>query len=401
MKKFIRILMPTLIATLALAEFTHAIPAFARKYRMSCTTCHAPSAPSLKDFGEDFAGNGFKLAEYDAPGYFVNAGDDNLSLLRSIPIAIRMEGFATYNNGNDEQFDFGSPYIIKFLSGGELSNKVSYYFYFLFNERGEIAGVEDAFLMYDNLFGSELDIMLGQFQVSDPLFKRELRLELEDYRVYSYQIGISQINMKYDRGVMFTYGFETGTDLTLEIINGNGLSNANNYHIFDEDGYKNYMGRISQNIGEYFRVGAFAYSGKEKLDNNINNTITNEVFIYGPDFTLNVNDRWELNFQYMIRNDSEVYSSPNSVNPMEDLDTDGMMAELIYSPKAENSDWYLLSAYNKVDSDFDPASYESITFHAGYMLRRNVRLAGEYTYVLDAPEQSEYGRFSVGFVSAF
>ena len=401
MKKFIRILLLTSFATLMLAEVTNAIPAFARKYRMSCTTCHAPAAPSLKDFGDDFAGSGFKLEDYDSPGYYLDAGDDKLSLLRNFPVAVRLDGFASYNNGNDQKLDFGSPYLMKFLSGGALSEKVTYYFYFYFNERGEVAGVEDAYLMYDNLFGSELDIVLGQFQVSDPLFKRELRLQLEDYKLYTSQIGISQITMKYDRGVMFTYGFETGTDLTLEIVNGNGLRHAGDFHLFDQDRYKNYLGRISQNIGEYFRVGAFAYSGKEKMDNSINNTITNEVFIYGPDFTLNVDDRWILNFQYTMRNDSEVYSSPGSLDPMEDLDTEGILAELVYSPKAENSDWYLLSMYNKVDSDFDPANYESLTFHAGYMLRRNVRLAGEYTYVLDAPQQSEYGRFSFGFVSAF
>jgi hypothetical protein len=85
--------------------------------------------------------------------------------------------------------DFASPYIIKLLSGGELSERISYYFYFYFSERGEVAGVEDAFLMYNDLFGIDLDIYLGQFQVSDPLFKRELRLSLEDYVLYTSQIG--------------------------------------------------------------------------------------------------------------------------------------------------------------------------------------------------------------------
>lgn len=402
MKKFLPVLMSTLIAVLALAESANAIPAFARKYRMSCTTCHAPAAPSLKDFGDDFAGNGFKLEEYDSPGYYVDAGDDKLSLLRNFPVAVRLDGFATYNNGGNDNFDLGSPYLIKFLSGGALSDKVSYYFYTYFNERGEIAGVEDAFLMYDNLFDTELDIALGQFQVSDPLFKRELRLQLEDYAVYTSQIGTSDMTMKYDRGLMLTYGLETGTDFTVQIVNGNGLAAATgNNHIFDKDQYKSYLGRISQNIGDYFRVGGFVYSGKEKLENIQNNSITNEVFIYGPDFSMNVDDRWIFNFQYLMRNDAKVYERRQSLSTTEDVNTEGMLAELIFSPKAEQSDWYLLGMYNKVDSDFNPADYESATFHAGYILRRNVRLACEYTYILDSPEQSDYGKFSVGFVSAF
>ena len=39
-----------------------AIPAFARQHKISCTTCHAPF-PRLKDFGEEFAGNGFAMPE--------------------------------------------------------------------------------------------------------------------------------------------------------------------------------------------------------------------------------------------------------------------------------------------------------------------------------------------------
>ncbi len=38
-----------------------AIPAFARKYQFSCSTCHAP-APRLKPFGEEFAARGFRRA---------------------------------------------------------------------------------------------------------------------------------------------------------------------------------------------------------------------------------------------------------------------------------------------------------------------------------------------------
>jgi hypothetical protein len=124
--------------------------------------------------------------------------------------------------------------------------------------------------------------------------------------------------------------------------------------------------------------------------------------IYGPDFTVNVSDIFEFNFQYTMREDSRVYPSMGATNTMEDVKTDGILAEMIYSPKADQSDWYLLGMYNKVESDFDPADYESITLHAGYLLRRNVRLATEYSYVIHDPSfGDDFGKFSIGFVSAF
>ena len=401
MKKLITLLIFSLLSTVLFVQKSNAIPAFARKYRLSCKTCHTPSAPKLKDYGDSFAGQGFKLEDEEAPRYYVPAGDEKLSLIRDFPIAVRLDGHVTYNSSNSNSSDFGTPYLMKILSGGELSNKLSYYFYFYMNEKGELAGVEDAYLMYDNLFDSELDIMVGQFQVSDPLFKRELRLSLEDYILYTSQIGLSDITLKYDRGMMLTYGFETGTDIIFEVVNGNGIPERR-LNLFDKDKYKSYFAKIAQGIGENIGVGVFGYMGKEDQENGSGGVIENEVMIFGPDLTLNFSDIFELNFQYTIREDSKVYTSVGAVTTMENVKTDGIFAEVIYSPQADQSDWYLLGMYNKVESDFDPADYESATLHAGYMLRRNIRLATEYTYVMNDPFfGNDFGKFSVGIVSAF
>jgi hypothetical protein len=400
MKKQILFVLFSFICSILIIQESEAIPAFARKYRLSCKTCHTPASPKLKEYGETFAGAGFKLEDEESPRYFVPVGDDKLSLIRDFPLAVRLDGHVTYNTSNNESSDFGTPYLMKLLSGGELSEHLAYYFYFYMNEYGEIAGVEDAYLMFDNLFNTELDIMVGQFQVSDPLFKRELRLSLEDYDLYTSQIGLSDITLKYDRGVLITYGFKTGTDVALEIVNGNGLPERE-FNLFDKDKYKSYLGRISQGLGDYLRVGAFGYYGKEEQESGLN-SLENEVLIFGPDMTLSFSDKLELNFQYTIREDSKVFVSNNSAVTMENVKTDGILSELIYSPKGDQSDWYLLGMYNMVNSDFNPADYESVTLHAGYLLRRNVRLATEYTYVLTDPVYGdEFSKFSIGFVSAF
>jgi hypothetical protein len=398
MKNILRVL--TLFALfIFVAEQLQAIPAFARKYRLSCTTCHAPAAPALKPYGDDFAGNGFRLEDERSPRYYTETGDTKLSLLRELPIAVRLEGFVNYNLAGNEKTDFAAPYLMKFMSGGEISDRLSYYFYFYFSERGEVAGVEDAFLMYNDLFGIDFDIALGQFQVSDPLFKRELRLTLEDYVLYTSQIGTSGITMKYDKGVMLTMGLASGTGITVEIVNGDGIGEAHN-RVFDDDKYKNVLAKLSQGIGDFLTVGAFVYTGKEVLENSIVSDITNEVFMWGPDISLTPTDKWTLNAQYLHRNDSEVFYDVSTAGTMSDINTAGAMAELIFSPKGDQSDWYLLGLYNWVESDFNMADYQSATFHAGYMLRRNVRLAAEYTLDFTHSDNT-VNKFSFGFISAF
>lgn len=369
-----------------------AIPAFARKYDMSCTTCHAP-APRLKAYGEEFAGNGFVLSDQDAPRYYIDTGDDDLSLIRDFPLAVRLEGLVTYNNNNAEKSDFNAPYNLKLLSGGEIAKDIAYYFYFYFSEHGEIVGLEDAFIMFNNLFGSELDLVLGQFAVSDPLFKTELRLTFETYLPYKTKIGNSRINLSYDRGVMLTYGFDTGTDLVFEVVNGTGIGDPDGLKNFDFDPHKNFVGRVSQEIGEFFRLGAFGYYGKEDLDDGTDN-FTNEVMIFGPDATLSIEDKLELNFNYLIRKDDQPLSPNVRKNEVE---TKSALAELIYTPDGDKSKWYGAALYNWQDSDLPGYEMSRLTGHLGWVTQRNIRLFCELTYDLEM----EFAQVGVGFISAF
>ncbi len=398
-KKLLSFSLPFIALTL-INPNAQAIPAFARKYRISCQTCHTPSIPKLKAYGDDFAGDGFRLSDYEAPRYYVETGDPELSLIRELPLAIRLDGFVTYNFSDDNKTDFGAPYALKLMTGGALSNRLSYYFYFFFSEQGEVAGIEDAFLIYNNLFNQDLDLYLGQFQISDPLFKRELRLSLEDYHLYTSRIGISDINLTYDKGLMITYGLPSGTTVTMELVNGNGITEANRWKVFDKDKYKNLFLHVSQDVGDYFRIGALGYYGNEELINNEDNLLKNRVLFGGADATLSVNEKVELNLQYLYRSDSQLYANLSSLFPMEDIATNGFMAELIYSPKGDDSKWYGLGLLNYVESDFNPADYRSATVHFGYLLQRNIRLAAEYTWDFTNPD-TQYGRTSVGFVSAF
>jgi hypothetical protein len=284
---------------------------------------------------------------------------------------------------------------LKILSGGELSDKLSYYFYFLFNERGSIAGVEDAFLMYHDFLNSGINLYIGQFQVSDPLFKGELRFTLEPYKIYGSAPGTSSADLKYDRGIIFEKDFSTGTTLVGQILNGCGIGEAGEGYLFDKDKYKNFMLRVSQSIGKSISVGFFGYTGKERfLD--INGPFTSEIQMFGPDLTINLDEKLIINAQYVKRTDSRVLLESGST--ASDILTDGAFAEVIYAPKGDMSKWYLTGLFNWVDSDFNDLDYSSATLHAGYLLRRNMRVVSEFTQIFSG---DPYGKVSVGVITAF
>jgi hypothetical protein len=374
-----------LILVMATAEAV-GIPAFARKYDMSCLTCHEPF-PRLKPYGNEFAGNGFQLPDKESPRFFRQTGDDELMLMRELPLALRLEGFARWQPQTSGRTDFQWPYLMKLLSGGVVAKDVAYYFYFFFGERGEVAGLEDAFIMFNNLFSQDIDLYLGQFQVSDPLFKRELRLTLEDYQIYRSRPGASRVDLTYDRGIMATAGFPSETDIVLEVLNGSGIGSADVARNFDTDKYKNLMGRISQEAGEHLRVGGFFYWGKEEQAGAVNS-----LWMAGPDITLSL-EPFEMNLQYVERRDDD----PTFAGGKNTVSNRGGFAEVLFAPEGDRSTWYGVLLYNWVEGGAVLERYHTVTGHASYMLARNLRLVGEYSYDI----RHRAHRLTAGFVSAF
>lgn len=402
MRKSILHLLSLLLLAMLLPEQSDAIPAFARKYKLSCSTCHS-MIPKLKEYGDEFAANAFRLPDApEPPRTYVDGGDDMLMLHRFFPIAIRFDGYVQYAERDRGEFDFETPYGVKLMSGGPISPHIGYYLYFYMNERGEIAGLEDAYVHFNNLFGTNFDILLGQFQVSDPLFKRELRLTLEDYELYRMRPAHSHANLTYDRGVMLTYGFDFGLDLVGSVLNGNGIGEADN-RIFDVDNGKAFAIRASQSIGPV-RIGGFYYHGEEMFYDiafqspggprfaDVKNTVT----YYGPDITIG-NDYLELNAQYLRREDSDIPGDMNTVAADREQTMEGVMAELVYFPGGMESNWAVVALYNRAESDQTDYLYHTATLSVSRLLARNFRLVGEATYDLEA----EKPRISVGFVSAF
>ena len=233
-----------------------------------------------------------------------------------------------------------------------------------------------------------MDFYVGQFQVSDPLFKREVRLEFEDYQIYRVKPHGSGINLTYDRGVMLTWGLPSQTDITLELLNGNGIGQADEYRLYDDDKYKCIAGRLSQGLGDYLRVGGFGYYGKEGSESH-----NNGVTMIGPDLTLG-NDQLTLNLQYLERRDKEFGRFPRVQRERE---TRGAFGELIFWPEGDRSRWYATALFNWVESDDRSQEYRTLSFDVGHLLRTNIRLVGGVTYDL----RNDETRLITGFVTAF
>jgi len=197
---------------------------------------------------------------------------------------------------------------------------------------------------------------------------------------------------------MLTLGLDTGTDIIFEVLNGIGIGKPDDFRIFDKDKHKSFFGRVSQEITDFLRIGAFGYFGKEDLATNTTST-TAEYLFAGPDITLSFNDLIELNFQYVYRSDDNTFLTANDFNPTGKIKTNGGFAELIITPNGDNSKIYGSLLFNYIDSDLKELNQKSGTLHLGYLLRRNIRLVGEYTFT--SAKEKDYSKVILGIVTAF
>jgi hypothetical protein len=392
------------------------IPAFARKYGFSCSVCHAP-VPRLNAFGEQFATNGFVVSPEETPRDTVATGDPLLQLMRDVPLAIRFDAYfraLSRREGGEVAYDFETPWVVKLLSGGQVAKKVSYYMYFLLTERGEVAGLEDAYLQFTDIGGSGVSAIVGQFQISDPLFKRELRLEYEDYQPYRVRIGDAVADLTYDRGIMAWRSLWAGADIVGLVVNGQGLSEGNESRSLDRDALKSGALRFSQDIGQ-LRVGVFGFWGGERIGD-----ITNRTWVFGPDATIPLGSIAELNLQYLRRLDDDPFFGacsiaspcPGGVTSNEETTVDMGFAELLWWPAGPTARFYVSGLFNWIDADRpvvslrlgeqerDPgllARYRTGSLGLHWLLSRNVRLMTEGGWNFDRDQ----ARLVTGVITAF
>ncbi len=391
------------LATLLLAAGdAGAIPAFARKYRMSCTTCHAPF-PRLKPYGEEFAARGFRLEPGQEPARAVyDVGDPLLLLPRDLPLAARLDGYLSWKEDAQAETDFELPWVWKILSGGPLSRTASYYFYFLL-ERGEVVGVEDAYVQLNEPLGAPVALMVGQFQICDPLFKRELRLQRSDYEIYKTQVGLAPVDLTYDRGVMLAADLPGGLEAVVEIVNGNGIGpaaadeRAAGVKRFDQDRFKNYALRLARSQGS-LRLGVFGYAGRAEdappaAEDKSAAGAQNTTYYLGPDLVLDLGARWQLGAQLLYREDSDPFFTGQRQLHL----TRGGFGELHFFPHGQDGRWALSGLYNRVESHDDAADRESAALTVNRLVARNLRLLLEGDRDLAAGRT----RLTLGLVSAF
>ena len=415
----------TLLVTAFHAQPAGAMPAFARTYNLSCNTCHS-AYPRLSPMGESFANEwNFRLPNWKQES--LDLGDERLYLPKQLPLGMRAQGFVQGRDGEaidpvtgeaaaDSAVDFQAPYLIKLLASAPLSEQISFYFYAIFAEKGgngEVV-VEDAWFSYGDLFDTGVGLQLGQFQVSDLMFPREVRLTFQDFVLYRLA-GIT-----YERGVLFGRSFGP-VDVDLGFVNGNGIDanagiNSPGFRrpdrLFDNDTAKTVFARAGTEV-RGIAAGLFALAGEQRNAAGPAGTLTGhrdtDKRILRLDFSGEMGGGFHW-FAQALWNEWDGF-----LDPAVSYEWHGAFAGVDW---VRNELWTHSLLYNYADAnDFDDTDtifegidISSLTFSSSYYFMRNVKGVIEVNVDLlstEPPGQLFTGHLSrehyllVGFDAAF
>jgi len=252
-----------------------AIPAFARKYGMPCSSCHE-AWPKLSPFGQSFKDNGYQMGNdrdapiFQQPGYWPVTFRITPMWHRESSNRVQVDGPLGPNTAEGQVTTHGFDYSgLDILTAGTLAKNIS----FLLVPSADSTGafhIESANVRFSNLLNSTwLNIKVGKFEL-DNLHSEKRGLTLsgqggpyQNYHfqpvgesTYAFGLGDNQVGLEW-----MGHSKNDRTRLSVSLLSSNdgspGLPAGRGYDVFLSGSQAFEAGKLGVQ-----RIGAFAYIGQ-------------------------------------------------------------------------------------------------------------------------------------------
>jgi hypothetical protein len=340
----VRLLFVAIFLVIGFRE-SYSIPAFARKYKTSCMTCHN-GFPKLNAFGEAFRRNGYQFpAGADAEAVKedpVSLGSDGNkkafpeaiwpgSIPGSSPLSVFLNGEMDYNPKIDPRFTFGGlGSSIEAVAAGTLGEDLSFWGQLALNADGTVE-LNRIFVTFTNLIGDN-DALNARVGVLEPsLFSFSThRAWLEGYWLTTRPLSTGTGDMGWtieetQKGLELN-GIQAGRfGWSAGIVEGFGPPHSDkDYYLhatykfggFPLDGVVETTTSVSNTkpyVDNSLTIGAFGYWGKSVLGPDSTGFAPENKFgMVGGDVNV-FYDRYNLFGAVLFRHDGQPYLSGASL----------------------------------------------------------------------------------------
>jgi hypothetical protein len=280
----------TLIATESAAL---AIPAFARRYETSCTTCHVVP-PKLNAFGVAFKNLGYRMPDDQR---FIKQPDVPLgapawkklwpkavwpgAIPDRIPLSVGVEMVADVSPSEPVKLNFAFPEEVELLGGGTLGDRLSFFSDLAF-EFGDGVEVDLERGHFNMQLGKDqlVNLRVGRMETGATPFSRfSYRLTDADFIVSDFRPGAHAMRFRARQQGLELWGARNGPNggglqYSLGLVNGTGTGP-------DDNSNKDVYGSASYKFGGYGVTGPGAnVEALTSSENFIDNSIEIGGFFY-------------------------------------------------------------------------------------------------------------------------
>ena len=266
MKKAIVGFLATALLVLVFAVESYAIPAFSRKYRTSCSTCHY-AAPMLNAFGKAFKNNGYRYPAGADPEMTkeepVSLGSEAYKKVwpdaiwpadipGTSPVSVWAVNRINYAALSDVKWEFETPHEVEILYAGTIGESFSFF--------GEVEIENDA----------------GDLEIAFPT-PNHLKLTRNHYNVESFR-SRNGWRFRDDHAGLEVWGAGNGSGerggftYRVGVVNGQGLSDMNKE--------KDFYGKMTYKIGGLGEVGGTEGAGSNASEFFLDDNVTLGAFMY-------------------------------------------------------------------------------------------------------------------------
>ncbi|MBI3671025.1 MAG: hypothetical protein HY237_14750 [Acidobacteria bacterium] len=283
------------VSLLMLPKRASAIPAFARRYQTSCTTCHV-LPPKLNAFGVAFKNNGYRIpgddekfikqpdVELGAPGWkkVWPKGVWPGAIPDRVPLSAAVELATTVTPSDQVKTDFAFPAEFELLAGGTLGSRFSYLGELAFEFAGGVTEVDFERGHFNmRLTNSPLmNLRLGRIETGAVPFSRfSHKLTDEDFIVSDFRTVPGGFRFRARQQGFEVWGAKNGPggggfQYSLGLVNGSGSSN-------DDNSQKDWYGSASYKFRGFGVTGpSGALDTLKATENYIDNSVEVGAFGY-------------------------------------------------------------------------------------------------------------------------
>ncbi len=289
------------------ASRASAIPAFARRYGTSCTTCHV-IPPKLNAFGVAFKNNGYRIPGDDekfvkqpdvpmgAPGWkkVWPKGVWPGAISDRIPLAGALEMTTDVAPKDPVKVDFAFPEELEILAGGTLGSSFSYFGDLAFEFEGEETEVnfERGHLNIQPFSSHLVNLRIGRFETGATPFSRFThRLTDKDFITSDFLAAPGGFRFRARQQGFELWGAQNGPggggfQYSVGLVNGSGART-------DDNSQKDFYGSASYKFRGLGVLGPVkALDTLKATENYIDNSV--EVGVFGYDGRLGATPEVEI-----------------------------------------------------------------------------------------------------------